>query len=229
MANPHPLPDELIGKALEVDKMSREHTLFHWNNVLQPLQEHLNGYLGDSFDHILIDSYEAGDQNWTDSMVADFHRLKGYDPLPLLALAEAGCSDAQVEQFKRDWREVVHQLFMEDSWLIARDRIHAAGLQFYWEPYTGPFDTYIGTGLADVPMGEFWTEGNGAISDVIVNAASYYSKKVVGAEAFTGAPGVSQYTEDPEFLKPLADGAFLSGVRRHKRIKENSPALHEYE
>ncbi len=157
-----------------------------------------------------------------------FHDIREAEGIEAVHVAvEGGINFIDVSPYYGHYKaEVVLGKALRD---IARDRIHAAGLQFYWEPYTGPFDTYIGTGLADVPMGEFWTEGNGAISDVIVNAASYYSKKVVGAEAFTGAPGVSQYTEDPEFLKPLADGAFLSGVRRHKRIKENSPALHEYE
>ena len=66
MSNPHPLPDDLIGKVLEVDKMSLEFNRYHWDQMLTPLVEHLRPYIGKSFTHILIDSYEAGDQDWTE-------------------------------------------------------------------------------------------------------------------------------------------------------------------
>lgn len=214
MSNPHPLPDELIGKALEADKMSEEQSVFHWTNVLQPLKDNLGEYLGNSFDHILIDSYEAGKQNWTKNFKSDFISIKGYDPIPFVALMESGCSNDKIEKFKKDYNEVIRKLFMEKGWMVGKRMINEAGLDFYWEPYSGQFDTYAGVGLADLPMGEFWTGGSGAISDVIVKAAADYGKKIVGAEAFTGSPSISQYTEDPDFLKPFADGSFVSGANR---------------
>lgn len=213
MANPHPLPDELIGKALEADKMSEEQTVFHWNNFLNPLKENLGDYIGDSFDHVLIDSYEAGGQNWTKNFKENFMQIKGYDPVPYLALLETGCSNTEVDNFRKDYNEVIGQLFI-NSWKKGKELINQAGMDFYWEPYYGPFDTYTGVGVADLPMGEFWTGGNGTISDVIVKAAAEYGKKIVGAEAFTGSPTISKYTEDPEFLKPSADGSFVCGVNR---------------
>ncbi len=69
---PHPVPDDLLGKVLEVDKMSVEQTEFHWKNVLDPVKEHLGEYLGKSFKHMLIDSYEAGNQNWTPQFRDEF-------------------------------------------------------------------------------------------------------------------------------------------------------------
>jgi hypothetical protein len=90
--------------------------------------------------------------------------------------------------------------------------IHNAGLQFYWEPYYGPFDTEECVSLPDVPMGEFRTDGNGAIGKNIVCAAKRFGKRIVAAEAFTGPPNISHYTEDPAFLKHSADGSFVSGV-----------------
>ena len=83
-ANPHPLPDELIGKALEVDKLSSELNRFHWDQVIEPMKQHLGPYLGKSFRHFLIDSYEAGTQNWTPAFREEFQKRKGYDPLPWL-------------------------------------------------------------------------------------------------------------------------------------------------
>ena len=57
LSNPHPLPDDLIGKALEADKMNAQVSAYHWDQVLNPLEEHLGPYFGKSFTHILIDSY----------------------------------------------------------------------------------------------------------------------------------------------------------------------------
>ena len=49
MAFPHPVPEELIGKCFEADKMNAEITSFHWDNVLGPLKEHVGNYFGKSF------------------------------------------------------------------------------------------------------------------------------------------------------------------------------------
>ncbi|MGV8092105.1 MAG: hypothetical protein AB2L24_09610 [Mangrovibacterium sp.] len=45
--------------------MSSGQNAFHWKNVVDPIMEHLGEYLGKSFTHILVDSYEAEYQNWT--------------------------------------------------------------------------------------------------------------------------------------------------------------------
>lgn len=214
MANPHPLPDELIGKALEVDKMSREQNIYHWNMVLEPLTKHLGEYMGDSFDHILIDSYEADDQDWTPKMRAEFIKIKGYDPVPWIALNKAVGNREDIRLFLEDYSYVVNRLFMDNGWKVGKDMINKAKLKFLWEPYSGQFDTSEGTAIADIPMGEFWTGGKGAIGKTVVNAARKSGKAIVAAEAFTGRPEISQYTEDPEFLKRSADGSFASGANQ---------------
>ncbi|MDR2120970.1 MAG: hypothetical protein LBP64_08905, partial [Tannerella sp.] len=214
MSTPHPLPDELIGKTLEADKMSREAGMYHWQQMLNPLIEHLNEYIGDSFTFILIDSYEAGNQDWTPTFRDEFIRLKGYDPLPWIALKLSVGKRDDMDLFAADYREVVNRLFIENGWDVAREMIHRAGLLFYWEPYTGPFDQYESVSLPDVPMDEFWSGGSGAIGKTTVMAARHYGKRIVAAEAFTGRPENSHYTEDPAFLKHSADGSFVSGVNR---------------
>ena len=82
MSTPHPVPDELITSCLEADKMSKAQSLFHWNKVLDPVKKELGNYLGNTFKHMLIDSYEAGYQNWTPDFREQFIKRKGYDPLP---------------------------------------------------------------------------------------------------------------------------------------------------
>ena len=213
---PHPVPDDVLGKVLEADKMSFEQTRFHWNNVIGPLREHLGPLLGRSFRHFLIDSYEAGDQNWTPLFRDEFRRRKGYDPLPWLATLRGRVvgSAEQTARFQWDYRDIVRTLYYENGWEPATRLIRDAGCGLQFEPYGGPFDTLAGAALADLPMGEFWTSGKGNIDGSIVAAARAAGRRVVGAEAFTGSPDRSRWTETPAMLKRSADGAFGVGVNR---------------
>lgn len=212
MAFPHPVPEELIGKCLEVDKMNAELNAFHWDNVLDPLEEHVGEYFGKSFTHLLIDSYEAGDQNWTEGFREEFIKDHGYDPVPMFALKGVSPGAEDVKKFDEDMKATISRLFIDNGFKVARDKIHAKGLKLFWEPYTGPFSTAESVALADLPMGEFWTYSNGGISRTIVDEAKKAGINIVGAEAFTGWPTNSHYTEDPAYLKKSADGTFLSGT-----------------
>lgn len=212
MANPHPVTDDLMGKVLEVDKMNRAHSLWHWKNVLEPLKANVGNYLGKSFRHILIDSYEAGKQTWTDGFRDKFITMKGYDPLPWLT-GNIGSAEEK-KRFDYDYKDVISSLYYSDGFKVGRDMIHRYGMELYFEPYTGPFNTVECTPLADIPMGEFWTHGSGAIKQDVVSAARACGRNIIAAEAFTSRPERSAWTEDPAFLKKTADGAFCSGVNR---------------
>lgn len=224
---PHPVPDDVLGKVLEADKMSAEQSAFHWKSVLDPFKEHLGEYMGKSFKHMLIDSYEAGNQNWTPAFREEFIQRKGYDPIPWLAsfsLTVGTGKDSkdrrivgnedQTARFDWDYRDVIDQLFYENGWNIGKKMLKDAKLDLQFEPYGGPSNTPQGVALADLPMAEFWTAGIGGINSAVPAAARASGKKVVGAEAFTGRPEVSQFTEDPAFLKSSADKVFAQGINR---------------
>jgi hypothetical protein len=215
-SNPHPLPDELIGKTLEVDKLGLDANRHHWDQVIEPMKRHLGPYLGKSFKHFLIDSYEAGAQNWTPAFREEFQKRKGYDPLPWLpALEGRVVGDAGLTaRFKWDHADVVRDLFYVNGWQTAVAKMKAVGMDLQFEPYGGAFDTVEGAALADLPMGEFWTSGGGGISGSVVAAARAGGRRVVGAEAFTGPPAISKWSETPGFLKRSADGTFASGANR---------------
>ena len=224
---PHPVPDELIGKTLEADKMSVEQSVFHWNQVLDPVKQYLGEYLGKSFGHMLIDSYEAGNQTWTPTFKEEFIQLKGYDPTPwLLTLGKSITQDAKntkrrileseelTKRFEWDFDDVVTKLVMNNGFKIGKKMLNENNLTLQWEPYGGAINTQQGSAMSDLPMGEFWTHSKGSINGNIIGAAAAAGKTVVGAEAFTSTPVNSKYTEDPAFLKLSTDGAFSSGVNR---------------
>lgn len=226
-ASPHPVPDDVLGRTLEVDKLSRERTAFHWDNVLGPLKQELGEAVGDSFKHLLIDSYEAGYQNWTPAFREEFTRRKGYDPLPWLVTLGTpftldgkiprACvlvSEKDTARFEWDYFDVIRSLFQENGWEPASARLRAEGLALQFEPYGGRFDTVAGAALADLPMVEFWTGSEGNVSPTVIAGARAAGRAVVGAEAFTGRPEISQWTETPAALKRTGDGAFTRGVNR---------------
>ena len=214
MSNPHPLPDDIIGKVLESDKMNSESAAMHWDNVLGPLKEHLGKYFGKSFTHILIDSYEAGRQDWGKDFRDVFMSMHGYDPIKAMAVSAVAPESREAEKYAEDKKATISRMFIDCAWKTACDKIHEAGLLMYWEPYEGPFDTAESCSIPDLPMGEFWTGSDGRIDSTVVESSRKYGKRIVGAEAFTGRPETSHYTEDPEFLKRSADGAFVSGANR---------------
>ena len=215
-ASPHPVPDDVIGKTLEVDKLSLELNRYHWDQVIEPMKQHLGPYLGKSFRHFLIDSYEAGKQNWTPEFRDEFKKRKGYDPLPWLVTLENRnvVNSDRSARFKWDFEDVIRTLFYENGFLTGSRKIKTVGMDLQFEPYGGQFDTVEGTALADIPMGEFWTGRGGGINGTIVAAARAAGRTTVGAEAFTGPPTLSKWSETPAFLKPSADGTYASGANR---------------
>ena len=215
-ARPHPVPDDVIGKTHEVDKLSLELNQYHWDQVIEPMKKHLGPFLGKSFGHFLIDSYEAGPQDWSADFRGEFRKRKGYDPVPwLLTLKKRVIGSQEMsERFAWDLADVVSTLYYENGWLTGFKKTKAVGMDLQFEPYGGRFDTVEGAALADIPMGEFWTAGGGGINGTVVAAARAAGRTVVGAEAFTGPPTLSKWSETPAFLKRSADGAFASGANR---------------
>ncbi len=234
MTSPHPIPDELIGKAFEVDKMSKELNEYHWHVVIDSIKKYLGEYVGKSFTHLFIDSYEAGYQNWTANFREEFIKLKGYDPIPWLvcfgkpitnskekSLRKVINSEEETKRFEWDYADVINRLYFDNGWTIGKKICHENNLMLHWEPYAGPFDIVEGDALADIPVATFWASGpfsskvyKGNVNSLVPAAARAAGKTLVAAESFTGWPTDSKYTEDPAFLKPISDGAFASGVNR---------------
>lgn len=212
MSNPHPVPDDLMNKTFEVDKLSKKHNVFHWEEVLKPLKKHLGELLGKSFTHILINSYEAGKQSWTEDFEKEFIKQMGYDPLPWLTGIVG--SQEEKKRFKYDYEKVIALMYYKNGFKTGKDLIHKYGLELQFEPYSGPFNTTDCTTLADFPMGEFWTNTSGSVQEYVVASARASGKNIIGAEAFTSRPEHSAWTEDPAMLKYSADGAYCAGVNR---------------
>ena len=225
-ARPHPIPEDVVN-ALEVDKMDAAASRFHFEQVINPLKEHLAPFIGTTFTHLTLDSYEAGNQNWSPSFREEFKKCKGYDIVPWLVsmtptVLNSNKSTVQrvigdqdrTARFEWDYKDVIAHLFQECNFETGAQAMHDARLQMQFEAYSGPFSTVSGSALADLPMGEFWKGSGGSISAVIAPAARAAGRRVVGAEALTGRPELCEYTEAPDNLKGTVDQAFASGINR---------------
>ncbi|NDP21139.1 MAG: hypothetical protein GZ091_08670 [Paludibacter sp.] len=215
---PLPIPEDLDG--LEADKMSPEVMGFHMQNVLNPLKKHLGEYLGSTFNHLLFDSYEAGNQNWTRNMKAEFQNRKGYDIIPWLPVLAGRVieSASATENFKRDFETAISEMYIEYSYKLPRKMMNQLGLGIHIEPYNSngpaPFNSNDLISVCDLPMTEFWSHQTKMYGEYVGAAAAYFGKPILGAEAFTGNAEYSRWNETPAMMKLSGDMAFAKGINR---------------
>lgn len=215
------------GVGLECDKMSRKAVEYYWSSYPSLLLELAAGNVGETFQRIEIDSYEAGGQEWTILMPEEFKKRRGYDILVWLpAIAGITMENSEATQrFKDDWQATVTDLFAENYYGYMSRLVHQhQGLRLLVQPYsTGvskPFNPIhtekIVSRLAiDDPIcAEFWTKpetwGWPEVPRVI-SAARKVGHEIVYAEGFTCGP-MQAWKDDLDDLKAVADRAFCLGI-----------------
>jgi hypothetical protein len=167
-----------------------------------------------------FDSWEMSSQNGSETFLAEFSKRRGYDPLRFLpALTGRVVGSVEVtERFLWDVRQTANELVVEKHVGRIRDYAHKNGLLFSSEPYDmNPCsDLELGS-VADVPMCEFWSKGYGFKSEFScfesVSIAHTLGRNVVGAEAFTAAPG-EDWRQHPASMKAQGDWALCCGINR---------------
>jgi hypothetical protein len=214
-------PSVPAGSGYEVDKLSSKYVRQYFNSYIDPLQQHLGTLLGSTTHYMTMDSWEAGMQNWTDEMIAEFHRRRGYDPMPYLpVLAGRVVESADVsDRFLWDFRRTLADMFADEFYGTMDSELHKKGMEAYSEA-SGvaleiPEDTLLNKSKVDIPMAEFWVRALHPESMYYVDvrgaasAAHVYGKPIVATESFTGGGYESPYT-----LKKIADFWFAQGVNR---------------
>lgn len=212
-------PGQWNAIGLECDKMSREAVSFHLEHIIGEARRHLGEFLGHGFNYFHFDSYEAGVPGWTPRMREEFQARREYDLVPFLpTLAKRTVGDeAETKKFRADFQQTIRDLYRENYFPVIAQALHDAGLQFMCEPYGGPWTVTEVVPQVDRIMTEFWTN-NGRYKPYqllpTVQAVRAAGRNLIEAEAFTGTPGDSQWTETPAWLKPIGDAAFCDGVNR---------------
>ncbi len=222
----HPATAEATG--LEVDKLNAAHVRAYLTHYLDTYARvtgpALFGKRG--LRSLVVDSAETGMQNWTEDILADFRRLRGYDPVPWLpALAGAVVrSPADSDKFLWDFRRTIAELLARNHYGEIARLARGRGLTSYEEAIEDHRPTF-GDDMemrqyADIPMAAMWTYGERWPSALtyeadILGAASLahvYGRKFVAAESLTSAG--RPWAHSPRELKPLIDMEFARGVNR---------------
>ena len=222
----HNYPPSAKGHGLECDKLSAKAQDAHWAGFIDKLLAHVGPDLvgkgkGGGVTGIIVDSYEAGSQNWTEGFEAEFERRAGYPIkpwLPVFAGRVVG-SEELTDRFLEDFRRAVSDAFIENFGFATRRKAHAYGLELYVEPYGDdmPANDLEYAHCADVPMTEFWT---GSVwpwrgdPPPAANEAWVWGKKTVAAESYTTWPKDDRWTLHPAAIKRITDYKFCCGINR---------------
>jgi hypothetical protein len=205
----------------EVDKMSAKHVESYLHGYLDPLAKELGPLYGKSLQYMLLDSWEAGIQNWTEEMPEEFRKRRGYDPTPYLPVlaGRVVVSPEVSDRFLWDFRRTIVDLYAEEFYGTATDFVHRQGLKTYSEASGVSLepmeDALLNKKQVDIPMGEFWMRSlhpwEMYYQDVrgAASSAHVYGKPLVAAESFTGGGYESPYS-----LKKVADYWLAQGINR---------------
>jgi hypothetical protein len=223
----HPATAEATG--LEVDKLNRADVKDYFEKYLDSYKQivgpDMMGKRG--IRYVINDSYEAGAQNWTDNMIADFTRLRGYDPtpwLPVLAGRVVVSSEAS-DKFLWDFRKTLSDLMAEEHYHTLENVLHERGMGHYGESHEGG-RALIADGMEvkkwnEVPMSAMWTQTPGVNHEQYdynaddresASVAHIYGQNLAAAESMTAA--AAPWAWSPATLKPTADQEFINGINR---------------
>jgi len=220
------------GRGLEVDKLSADAVDFQFDNSVKRMIAAAGPLAGKAFDGLMIDSYEAGLQNWTANLPAEFEKHAGYAITPYLpALTGRIVGDLDVSnRFLFDFRRTQADLVADNYYGRLQGHARAAGLTFHVEGYgSGPFDSLQVSGRVDVPTAEFWSRTpwtDNRTVKMVASAAHTYGRSVVAAESFTGEAETSRWQDYPYSLKALGDQMFVLGVNKilfHRYAHQPNP------
>jgi hypothetical protein len=216
---------------LEVDKLSSEHVKAYFTNYLDQYKDATGGLMGKrGLQYVITDSWEAGTQNWTDNMIQEFKKRRGYDMLPWLPVLTGHIVESAEasDKFLWDFRKTLGDLVTENHYDQLTNLLRERGMARYSESHEAR-RAFIGDGMeakrtAAVPMGAGWTPGGfggneGGFATVYqadiresASVAHLYGQSFVAAESLT-AMG-TDWAWSPELLKPIADHLMACGLNR---------------
>ncbi|HWW28185.1 MAG TPA: glycosyl hydrolase, partial [Caulobacter sp.] len=182
-----------------------------------------------SLNATFVDSLELmQDLPWTDALLAEFQRRRGYDLTPYLPLIlQPGWmqawgahysppyfgDDAMGERVRADYRRTLSDLQLENFWQPFVAWNHARGLKARIQAHGGSVDVLQAYGLADIPETEDLESGGDPVFMRLArSAADLYGRQLVSAESFVWKD--EPYDVTPARIRQRADLLFASGVNR---------------
>ncbi|MBQ9357240.1 MAG: hypothetical protein IJT98_08150 [Prevotella sp.] len=195
-------------EGLEVDKLSKEHVKRHFEAFIGEILRRIPPCCRPTLTTVVVDSWERGRQNYTDSIYTLFRWRFGYE----LDYANDSC--------QRDLNRLISDLVASEYMGGLTEKAHEYGLRTWCEPYAhSPFpgNSITYGSMADEVAAEFWVNDRKFRQKEInaaLGAARSSGKNRVWAESFTDGSWTTYAQDDWSFakLKPLADRYFHAGV-----------------
>ena len=231
---------------LEVDKLNRSYVKAYFDHYLDLYKDATGGLMGKrGLQYVITDSWEAGTANWTDEMMPEFQKRRGYDMKPWLpALAGHIVESAEAtDRFLWDFRRTLEDLVAEYHYDQLTDILKARGMARYSESHESG-RAFIADGMevkrtAAVPMSAMWTAGPGRANERYdadiresASVAHIYGQNLVAAESLTANGNAGAWAFSPETLKPTADREMSMGLNRfvihtsvHQATDDKIPGL----
>ena len=224
----HPATKEATG--LEVDKLNSTYVKNYMDGYLNSYRDTVGAdFMGKrGIRYVITDSWEAGTQNWTDKMIAEFRQRRGYDPLPWLPVLTGRIvqSARASDQFLWDLRKTIADLTADEHYGQVEASLKQRGMGHYGESHESG-RAFIADGmevkkLDDVPMGAMWTQPLGVQRELYgydaddresASVAHIYGQNLAAAESMTARID-SAWAWSPATLKPTADQELLNGINR---------------
>jgi len=233
---------------LEVDKLNRGHVEAYLDNYLGRYKDMLGALMGRrGLQYMITDSWEAGVQNWTEDMIEEFTKRRGYDPHPWLPVLTGRVVESaeSSDRFLWDLRKTIGDLTTEYHYDQISASLHKLGMGRYTESHESG-RAFIGDGMevkrnAEIPMSALWTPdtpsaeppGYGVDIRESASVAHIYGQNLVAAESLTAYGGErGAWSWSPETLKPTADTELAMGLNRfvihtsvHQPVSDKVPGL----
>ena len=241
----HPATAEATG--LEVDKLNRGYVKNYLDGYLDSYKQTVGAdHMGKrGIRYVITDSWEAGSQNWTDDMIAQFKKRRGYDPtlwMPVLTGQVVESAEAS-DQFLWDFRKTIGDLIADEHYGQVQASLKERGMGHYGESHESG-RAFVADGmevkkLNDIPMSAMWTQvpgvnkeqfGYNADDRESASVAHIYGQNLAAAESLTAA--AAPWAWSPATLKPTADQELLNGINRfvihesaHQPLLDKAPGL----
>ncbi len=245
----HPASPEATG--FEVDKLDPVAIKNYFANYLDQYEKATGGLMGDKggLRFMVNDSWEAGAQNWTANLPAEFEKRRGYGMISWVPVLTGGIikSAEASEQFLFDYRKTLSELVAEYHYDALTKILAERGMKRYTESHEAG-RAIIADGMdvkrtAAIPMSALWTpnafiNGNDQTKHTVDiresgSVAHIYGQNLVAAESLTAlGVGGAAWSYYPENLKPSVDLELASGLNRfvihcsvHQPVDDKIPGL----
>ena len=192
--------------------------LDHYSRVavehhLTSVANRLLGSFGSTPPHsVFSDSLEVFSSDWTDDLLPEFQKRRGYNLEP--HLPELVADSPESAAVRHDWGKTLTELTEERYLTPIRDWAHAHGTQFRSQTYGEPPAILSSNELVDLPEGEAGPKWRTFSTARWASSASHiYGRPVTSTETWTWLHSPA-FRATPLDMKAEADLHFLEGINQ---------------